>query len=125
MSEELKPCPFCGGEPKVTEREGFAFFWCGECGASSKIAKESEAREYWNRRPAEDALTAEVERLKNDLEIQKNLTRMACFESNRAYDEVEKWKKMFYDLFDKQAKVSTDPKVIVINTDKEKGGEDE
>lgn len=67
MIEELKPCPFCGGESKVTEREGFAFFWCGECGASSKIAKESEAREYWNRRPAEDALKAEVDRLKEAL----------------------------------------------------------
>lgn len=65
---ELKPCPFCGGEPKVTEREGFAFFWCGECAASSKIAKESEAREYWNTRPAEDALKAEGERLKAEIE---------------------------------------------------------
>lgn len=75
--------------------------------------------------PAEDALKAEVERLKNELGIQKNLTRQACFEANRAYEEVAKWKEMFYDLFDKQAKVSTDPKVIVTNTDKEKGGEDE
>lgn len=122
---ELKPCPFCGGEPKVTERNGLSFFWCGECGTTSKIAKESEAREDWNRRPAEDDLKAEVERLKNELGIQKNLTRQACYDSNRAYDEVEKWKKMLYDLSDKQAKVSTEPKVIVINTNTEKGGEDE
>jgi hypothetical protein len=70
-----------------------------------------------NRRPAEDAKDKEIERLKNDLEIQKNLTRMACFESNRAYDEVEKWKKMFYDLIDKQSNVATDPKVIIVGKD--------
>ena len=60
------------------------------------------------------ALKAENEKLKSDLGIQKNLTRMACFESNRAYQETEKWKKMFYDLYDKQASVSTDPGVLVI-----------
>ena len=59
------------------------------------------------------ALKAENAKLGSDLEIQKNLTRQACFEANRAYQETEKWKKMFYDLFDKQASVSTDPKVIV------------
>jgi hypothetical protein len=71
----------------------------------------------WNSRPNEFAKDKEIERLKNDLEIQKNLTRMACFESNRAYDEVEKWKKMFYDLIDKQSNVATDPKVIIVGTD--------
>lgn len=60
------------------------------------------------------ALRAENEKLKSDLGIQKNLTSQACFESNRAYQEVEKWKKMFYDLFDKQASISADPKVLVI-----------
>jgi hypothetical protein len=59
------------------------------------------------------ALKAENARLGSDLEIQKNLARHACFEANRAYQETEKWKKMFYDLVDKQASVSTDPKVIV------------
>lgn len=59
----------------------------------------------------------EIARLKEDLEIQKNLTRQACFESNRAYDETEKWKKMLYDLVAKQATVDTDPKVIIIGKD--------
>ena len=67
--------------------------------------------------PAEDAKDKEIERLNNELGIQKNLTRQACFEANRAYDEVEKGKKMFYDLFDKQASISTAPKVIVTTPD--------
>jgi regulator of replication initiation timing len=67
-------------------------------------------------RDENNALKAENEKLKSDLGIQKNLTRQACFESNRAYQETEKWKKMFYDLFDKQASVSTDPKVLVIES---------
>ena len=72
------------------------------------------------------ALKAENEKPKSDLGIQKNLTRQACFEANRAYDEVEKWKQMFYDLVDKQASVSTDPKVLVIeNALSESEGEDE
>jgi regulator of replication initiation timing len=62
------------------------------------------------------ALKAENEKLKSDLGIQKNLTNQACFESNRAYNEVEKWKKMFYDLLDKQGSVSTDTKVLVIES---------
>ncbi len=64
-------------------------------------------------RPAEDALQAEVKKLKTDLGIQKNLTRQACFEAKRAYAETEKWQKMFYDLVDKQASIATAPKVII------------
>ena len=76
------------------------------------------------------ALKAENEKLKSDLKIQKNLTNQACFESNRAYQEMEKWKKRFYDLIDKQSSVSTDPKVIIVGKDinvrtKESEGEDE
>ena len=61
----------------------------------------------WNTRPIEDALKAEVERLETDLVIQKNLARQVCFDAQRAYAETDKWKKMFYDLIDTQAKVST------------------
>lgn len=73
MSDELKPCPFCGGEAELvdissgTGKAQFAVV-CGACGASSKAYKPFgnykrswhkeasviEAQEYttkaWNRR---------------------------------------------------------------------------
>lgn len=118
---DLKNCPFCGGEDVEHLPDGFGNWLVGCVTCDYRIqcvsCAEYEAIRYWNTRPAEYALKAEVEKLKSDLEIQKNLTRQACFESNRAYQETEKWKKMFYDLFDKQASVSTDPKVIIVGTD--------
>ena len=59
----------------------------------------------------------ENERLKRELEIQKNLTRQRCFLTEEAYKETDKWKKMFYDLADKQASVSTDPIVVIVGKD--------
>lgn len=40
--------------------------------------------------PSLSAKDKEIARLKEDLEIQRMLAKQACFESNRAYDEVEK-----------------------------------
>lgn len=114
---DLKPCPFCGNQARLVRRDGITLVWCKKCETGTGLCVGDGAITKWNTRPAEDAKDKEIERLKNDLEIQKNLTRMACFESNRAYDEVEKWKKMFYDLIDKQSKVATDPKVIIVGTD--------
>ena len=117
---ELKNCPFCGsGAIEVCEWEEYTKIGCLDCDYVIKCrdCDEDDAVDYWNTRPAEDAKDKEIERLNNELGIQKNLTKQACFEANRAYDEVEKWKKMFYDLFDKQASISTDPKVIVTTPD--------
>lgn len=106
--DELKPCPFCKGLNIVRYSYNFSnniHYQCSKCGCLSIF--DNKSKDTWNTRPAEDALKAEVERLKADLEIQKNLTRQACFEAKRAYAETEKWQKMLYDLVDKQAKVST------------------
>ena len=59
MSDELKPCPFCGGDPSAsTERVGnstwLTFVRCGPCAFDMQMSK-------WNRRPIEDALRAELE----------------------------------------------------------------
>lgn len=69
MSEELKPCPFCGNTPKVEITNPGSLIYqpriylsCPECGVDSMIPTN------WNTRPAEDALKAEVERLKADNE---------------------------------------------------------
>lgn len=63
MSEELKPCPFCGGkavieviEPhrhiicKMPVYKGGAFIECTECGCAISGETETEATEKWNRR---------------------------------------------------------------------------
>ena len=65
MSEQPKPCPFCGQydpEIKRGQRYYFAdcdFVDCGGCGACGpNVLVESGAIEAWNTRPIEDALRA-------------------------------------------------------------------
>ena len=87
---ELKPCPFCGKEVEFLSSH-FEGNWCVHppvihctachqnyegvgiaiCDAMDDAKKEDFADNllcnWWNRRPAEDALTAEVERLKKQV----------------------------------------------------------
>lgn len=57
--EDLKKCPFCGGEAKVEKRNYGYQVRCQKCGARGKYSKDSrdESIEKWNRR-IEDAYTA-------------------------------------------------------------------
>src|SRR5690606_27939346 len=55
MSEELRPCPFCGGTKICTEK-GINLNYCDNCSAESNV-------EHWNTRPIEDALTARIAEL--------------------------------------------------------------
>lgn len=62
MANELKPCPFCGGEAEVGLDQGsfgmsYAFAYCKNCKARSKqfavrydICAKDEAINAWNRR---------------------------------------------------------------------------
>lgn len=53
---DLKPCPFCGGEPMLffTEETGFWDVSCQACGATPYLRKaDYEAVEAWNRRTDE------------------------------------------------------------------------
>lgn len=64
MSEELKPCPFCGGKaaieiikPRrrtiakvVTLYAGGVFVECTGCGCAISAETETEAIEKWDRR---------------------------------------------------------------------------
>ena len=62
MSEELRPCPFCGGTKICTEK-GINLNYCDNCSAESNI-------EHWNTRPIEDDLRkriAELETLAQQL----------------------------------------------------------
>lgn len=110
--EDLKPCPFCGKTDKL-EKEMFLDLvgWlyrvkCNRCPNTEPIMGSMEdAVKLWNTRPVEDALKAEVERLKEELDAQKSVSKIAYSDIKWLCEEVEKWKKMFYNLDDKHAKV--------------------
>lgn len=56
MSEELKPCPFCGNDaPREGKISGAV--WCEDC---HSVGNDQDR---WNTRPAEDALAAKVKEL--------------------------------------------------------------
>ena len=57
MSEELKPCPFCGGS-NITEEASISVVFCADCGGEKDTDMGS-----WNTRPIEDALTARIAEL--------------------------------------------------------------
>ena len=67
MSEELKPCPFCGGEAsyKMHDDEWWVVS-CDNCLAEGgyydgdESTAPSDARQFWNNRPADTALKAAV-----------------------------------------------------------------
>ena len=58
MENELKPCPFCGGEPSIYKENGEVFIACTKCqcgtaylnGASPIEEKIKVAVQDWNRR---------------------------------------------------------------------------
>ena len=59
MSEELKPCPFCGCESErlemKTRDDGFYFVYCPCCGAqSAAVINKETATSSWNWRIQEN-----------------------------------------------------------------------
>ena len=69
MSEELRPCPFCGGTKICTEK-GINLNYCDNCSAESNV-------EHWNTRPIEDELRARIAELEADND---QLTARLCQE---------------------------------------------
>ena len=65
MSEELKPCPFCGGKAHFGENHDYHTICCNDCwyniGASEN---KNTVIKHWNTRPIEDGLTEEIDRLR-------------------------------------------------------------
>jgi Lar family restriction alleviation protein len=56
MTEELKPCPFCGGEARLHDEN---FILCDECCTEGNLYTDpSDAIAAWNRRatPPTDAM---------------------------------------------------------------------
>ena len=88
-SEELKPCPFCGGDVSFHEDEGchgYHFIQCGQCRAffdfatgadpdndcASVDALRATIVPIWNARADYAALEAECERLRDECEYLAN-----------------------------------------------------
>ena len=48
---ELKPCPFCGGEPYDFYIDNFGYWYitCRDCQAEIHARKRKQAKELWNR----------------------------------------------------------------------------
>ena len=61
---ELKPCPFCGKEPAIDNN--FAICVNDDCELSDYWSGLEDCS--WNTRPIEDALTARIAELEEELE---------------------------------------------------------
>ena len=73
MTEELKPCPFCGSEAEFNSDEFGEGVFCKSCGANMHNGVYGEegrkfASADWNSRPIENELEAENTRLREALE---------------------------------------------------------
>ena len=104
MSEELKPCPFCGKKASIQDCSyyGSAPAWSAMCDNPTCFAyteafkTKKEAIERWNNRPAEDALVGQLARL---LEAERDRLRKALQGLMQAVDgcltpsEALLWKK--------------------------------
>ena len=80
MSEELKPCPFCGSEAMIQHTRKWYFAVCcnPDCETTGLCdLGVSGATEVWNIRPIEDALKDQIAGLE---------ARIAALES------LDKWK---------------------------------
>lgn len=74
MSETLKPCPFCGGEPfTLAEQDHYRTVGCNECdyGMASQGGDPPDIIHLWNRR-ADDKLRETVR------EVAEELNKRAC-----------------------------------------------
>lgn len=67
VTDELKPCPFCGGQAEVTQVSNDTNWfgvYCHSCENSEVVAcgasSPERAIELWNTRPLEDALRARL-----------------------------------------------------------------
>jgi len=97
MSDELNPCPFCGGKADVGEfaaghgvggpTDGFYVtcveeFCDGHMGSGYyAFAERERAVAAWNRRPTEERLAAEVARLERELATVAERQRALCREA--------------------------------------------
>lgn len=78
MTEEIKPCPFCGSEVTETrQRNAFYYVTCWNCRAESNLQlTKTSAIEIWNRRPYDydmPAIVKKVQQLEKENEQLKKM----------------------------------------------------
>ena len=95
MSDELKPCPFCGSSNTTLDyyeisgpQELGTIVVCNDCGASAKSIVD------WNTRPIEDALRAQLEKRTAEL----HYANTACMEMKNELDRLNAEIKTTDDL---------------------------
>ena len=87
MTENLKRCPFCGGEAEFNSDEFGEGVCCKSCGASMSNGVYGEegrklASSDWNNRPIEDELIGKIEKL----ERENHILRLDLAEIARGFD---------------------------------------
>ena len=83
MSEEIKPCPFCGSNEIYCNDEYLYSFVCQNCYSSSgKRTTHLEAIKAWNQRPYDydmPAIVKKVQQLEEDLQEALFALKAWCF----------------------------------------------
>lgn len=102
---ELKACPFCGVVPELETQHTigvFYFYKCPNCAVSGGLGfDKNEAKNYWNTRPLEDALTAENAKLREALEklmkTGQDIAEEAVTQEpfSDSYELLEEWEKAY------------------------------
>ena len=65
MTEELKPCPFCGGKEAKLYNNGIVWVVeCRQCLAKIGATFEKDAVDFWNYRPKEEQLGEQIREMK-------------------------------------------------------------
>ena len=82
QSNNLRPCPFCGGTKICTEK-GINLNYCDNCSAESNI-------EHWNTRPIEDDLQNRIAELEVFID---QLIEAGENDDERWYALIRDWKE--------------------------------
>lgn len=95
MKEELKPCPFCGGEAAYGHRSDESLVFCRRCGAeATSFGTSNLAAKFWNTRPAiHDAAPDLLEALKWCVENDETNTGDVPLEDHggRTWNEINEY----------------------------------
>ena len=91
MTENLKRCPFCGGEAKCIEYYGLYHVVCCDCYTTGRDCPSIEtACKAWNSRPIENELHKKIEKLEaENTRLREALEFYANTDVYEYYDKYE------------------------------------